>query len=107
MWLCFNDGFVSVVSDKEDHTRLLVRARRRRDLLNLLGADMELVENARADYRWRAVVDRKVFSALVSARVEAIDYPNFKNSVADRDLHDLYMDFWGLHRRYQDREKQN
>src|ERR1039457_5060556 len=29
MWICFNDGFVSVVSDKNNPDRLLVRARRK------------------------------------------------------------------------------
>ena len=36
MWLCFNDGFVSVVADKVDRDRLLVRARRRKDLVHAL-----------------------------------------------------------------------
>jgi hypothetical protein len=31
----------------------------------------------------------------------AIDYTNFKNSVQDDQLHDLYSDFWTLHYRYQ------
>ncbi len=30
-----------------------------------------------------------------------IDYGNFKDSIADDDLHDLYADVWLLHSRYQ------
>jgi len=105
MWICFNDGFVSVVADKNDPGRLLVRARRKKDLLNVCGDSVKVLENAGTDYRWRAFVDRRSFSALVAARVEKIDYTNFKNSVKGADLHDLYMKFWNLHYRYQGQNK--
>ena len=105
MWLCFNDGFLSVVSDKDDPARLMVRARRKQVLLNVCGNDVEVIENAGSDYRWRTFVDRKAFSALVAARIDKIGYTNFKNSVADGDLHQLYMEFWELHRDYQDKDK--
>ena len=102
MWLCCNDGFLSVVSDQQDPARLMVRARRKQDLLNICGNDAKVIEGAGSDYRWRTFVDRKAFSALIAARIDNIDYPNFKNSVADGPLHHLYMDFWVLHRHYQD-----
>lgn len=63
MWLCFNDGFVSVVADKNNLDRLLVRARRKQDLLNVCGKDVEALKDAGTDYRWRTFVDRKAFSA--------------------------------------------
>jgi hypothetical protein len=97
-----NDAFLSVVSDQQDPTRLLVRARRKEALLAVCGKDVEVIESTGADYRWREFVDRKLFSVLVAARIEAISYDNFKHSVADDDLHELYMRFWGLHRHYQE-----
>ena len=103
MWLCFNDGFLSVVVDKNNPARLMVRARRKKDLLNVFG-DVEIIENAGSDYRWRTFVERKAFAALVATRIEAIKYTNFKGSVDDHDLHDLYMDFWSRHRRYQEKD---
>jgi hypothetical protein len=103
MWLCFNDGFLSAVADKNDPTRLMVRARRKKDLRNVFG-DVEIIKNAGTDYRWRTFVDRRAFAALVAARVEKINYPNFKNSVEDQDLHDLYLDFWTMHSRYQQQD---
>src|ERR1035438_2368545 len=66
MWLCFNDGFVSGVADKNNPASLLVRARRRQDLLNVCGKDVEVLKDAGTDYRWRTFVDRKAFSALVN-----------------------------------------
>lgn len=105
MWICFNDGFVSVVADKSNPASLLVRARRKQDLVNVCGKDMEVLKDAGTDYRWRAFVDRKAFSALVAARIGKIDYTNFKNSVKDHDLHEMYMDFWSRHHRYQEQDK--
>jgi hypothetical protein len=105
MWICFNDGFVSVVVDKGDPARLLVRARRKQDLLNVCGKDVEVLDNAGSDYRWRTFVDRKAFSALVAGRIDKIDYTNFKNSIKEKDLHGLYVDFWNLHRQYQEKDR--
>ncbi len=105
MWLCFNDGFLSVVSDMNDPSRLMVRARRKEALTSILGNEVEVVENAGSDYRWRAFVDRGTLAKVVAARIESIAYTNFKNSVTDPDLHDLYFDFWDLHRNYQDHDK--
>jgi len=104
MWLCINDGFLSVVIDKDDPARLMVRARKQ-DLLNVCGNDVEVIENAGSDYRWRAFVDRKAFSALVAAWIDKTGYTNFKNSVSEGDLHRLYMEFWELHRHYQEKDK--
>ena len=103
MWFCMNDGFMSVVADKNDPARLMVRARRKSDLLNIFGPDAEIVETPDADYRWRVFVGRAEFKALIDARIDGIQYTNFKNSVKDHDLHELYSDFWQLHRGYQKR----
>jgi len=104
MWLCFNDAFLSAVIDKNDPARLMVRGRRKKDLINVFGDQAEIIENAGTDYRWRTFVDRKAFAELIAARIDNIDYSNFKNSVGDHDLHDLYLNFWTLHHRYQQRE---
>ncbi|HCC58745.1 MAG TPA: hypothetical protein DEQ47_16105 [Solibacterales bacterium] len=87
--------------DRDDSERLLVRARRKRDLEKILGKDSEIFEDPAADYRWRCFVGRPDFKKIVDQRIDAIDYPNFKNSVIDEDLHQLYMEFWTLHHRYQ------
>lgn len=107
MLLCCNDGFLSVVADKNDPTRLLVRARRKRDLVNICGNDMEVIDGGGTDYRWRTFLDRKTFSALVAARIETIDYWNFENSVKDHDLHGMYDDFWMRHISYQRQDSQS
>jgi hypothetical protein len=45
------------------------------------------------------------FKAVLGDRIEQIDYTNFKNSVKGHDLHNMYLDFWSRHRRYQDQDR--
>jgi hypothetical protein len=100
-----NDGFLSVVADKNNSDRLMVRARRRQDLLNIVGDAVEIIETAAADYQWRAFVSREEFKRIVSSRIDQIDYTNFKNSVEDEALHGMYSDIWSVHRSYQERDR--
>ena len=105
MWICLNDAFLSVVADKDNPERLLVRARRKSDLTSALGEDVEVIENAASDYRWRTFVDRSAVKELLERRIDTLSYTNFKNSVKSHDLHDTYMEFWHTHRRYQESDR--
>jgi hypothetical protein len=100
MWLCMNDSFLSVVADDTDLSRLKVRARRKADLVAVVGPNAQIVKTSERDYPWRTFMRREQFSEILAARIEAIDYENFKNSVRNDDLHDLYSDFWFRHREY-------
>ena len=40
------------LADKDDASRLMVRARRKTDLSNIFGANVEIIETPEADYRW-------------------------------------------------------
>ena len=101
MWLCLNDSFLSVVTDKTDSSRLLVRARRQKDLVNAVGPDAKIENTLDHDYHWRTYISREDFKLLMMDRIDGIDYPNFKDSVKDDDLHDLYLGFWTDHNLYQ------
>lgn len=105
MWIALNTGFLSIVELKGDPARLLVRARRRIDLEHILGMDVVIEETPERDYRWRTVTSREGLKTLLSAAVDAITYTNFKDSTKDRDLHDLYLDMWHAHHRYQQRDR--
>lgn len=91
MWFCFNNGFVS--ADKDG---LVVRARRREHLEDNF-PDKKIVVGGSTDYNYRIFISKKEFSEIVKERIMNIDYGNFKNSVQDDDLHDLYIGFWMLH----------
>jgi hypothetical protein len=85
MWLFTTSGFLSIVEHRDDQDRLLVRARVREDLEPLAeGLGAELRETPAGDYRFRVEADREAVALLVADAVRAVDYPNFKNAVADR-----------------------
>lgn len=95
MWFCMSEGFVSAVEDFNDTSRLLVRARRKEHLEdNFLG--YEVIELDDADYKYRISISKKEFADQIHAKIMNIDYPNFKNSVADPELEDMYHKFWYL-----------
>jgi hypothetical protein len=101
MWLCLNDGFISVVQDKNDANLLMVRARRKAHLKRLLGRKTRIHETPQADYRWRALVGRKRMVGIITNRILSLDYTNFKDSVKDEDLHHMYLGWWFDHHRFQ------
>lgn len=100
MWICFNDGFVSAVQHREEPLLLMVRARRK-EILQSLFPNHEVTEGGSSDYQYRVVVAKEAFAVVVSERISDISYPNFKNSVEDEELHELYQRFWHLHYAYQ------
>lgn len=99
MWLITTRGFYSVVADHCERGNVLVRARAREDLEALAGLipGLDIEETLERDYRFRASVPREVWSAAAAALAEEIDYPNFKNAVAERQgpgrAH-VYSDVW-------------
>jgi hypothetical protein len=101
MWVCFNNAFVSAVQDRHNPDRLCVRARKREHLERLF-PNAEIITIPSRDYACRVFVTKPQFAELLARRVGEIDYPNFKNSVCEDGLHDLYADFWDLHWSYQE-----
>ncbi len=93
MWICANDGFVSIVDKAQNPRALLVRARRRQDLLAIF-PDAKVWESTKSDYRYRAEISRGRVASVIAARLLQIDYDNFKDSVKDRPLHDAYARVW-------------
>ncbi len=104
MWICLNDAFISIVTDEKDPTQLKVRARRR-DHLKRLFPRARIHVDDKADYRFRIFTSREEVAGVIAAHVLDIHYPNFKSSVKDRQLHDMYALWWGDHRKLQDRPK--
>jgi hypothetical protein len=74
------------VSDRDDASYVLVRARVRVDLdrLRELLPDLRPWHDPSADYAWRARVDRREWAYALEVMAGEIDYPNFKDAVAAR-----------------------
>lgn len=94
MWVMLNDAWLSIVADRDDKDFLLVRSRRRGDVARIFG--VEEAEDHAADYTFRAFVHRDQVAGVMSREVERIDYPNFKNSVKDDQLHTAFSRVWSI-----------
>ena len=90
MWVCLREGFISVVQDRYQPDRLMVRARNEQHLRTLF-PDHEIVLTPDADYAARVFIRRDDFIKIITQRINDIDYGNFKDSVRDRELHMLYQ----------------
>jgi len=95
MWICLNDAFLSIVAKDCPPDHLLVRARRAGDIERVFPGVQVKISN-HTDYRYRATVPRQRLAEAIAQRLLAIDYDNFKNSVADDDLHAAYARVWGV-----------
>lgn len=96
MWICLNDAFFSIVDAAETEGKLLVRARRRGDIEKVF-PDATVKRIPGRDYLFRAEIDRNVVAATIAEKIGAISYGNFKDSVRDNKLHDVYARFWHGH----------
>ena len=104
MWICLNDGFLSIVQDRANRGHLLVRARKREHLRGFLGSEEGIAHTPTRDYAYRISLPKEAVAELLSKRIWAIEYDNFKNSVGNDELHDMYENWWNDHRRLQARQ---
>lgn len=81
MWVFLNNAMVSIVAHRTKPDHLLCRARIRGDLQRVFPGH-RVTRTPDADYLYRCVVSRTEVALELSAAVAAIDYPNFKNSLA-------------------------
>ena len=102
MWIFTPYGFFSAVTDRNNHNRLLIRTRARKDLdefrknyCRRLGPTIDSKQLGRgSDYPFRAFVGKKAFSNAMSRVIADMTYGNFKSSVKDNTRHNVYMDVW-------------
>jgi len=108
MWTCSKLGFFSIVKKGKPET-WQVRARRKNDLYELLEAtgleEAEIVSTPEHDYGFRIIVGQDGLDRVFSCLAHSIDYPNFKDCVANlpaqHDKLPAYHDFWGGMRKVQ------
>lgn len=89
MWIFLNSGFISVVQDRRDSEKLVIRARRPEVLMKLFPNEKILLIRE-ADYRYRVFVRRAQLGAVLCREIIGIDYLNFKDSVRDSQTRDFY-----------------
>lgn len=93
MWIFLNNAMLSVVSHRTKPAALLVRARVKGDI-EAIFPDAKVLVLDSADYRYRCEVDRNEMAQVLQQQVQALSYPNFKNSVKDKLRHSWYSKVW-------------
>jgi hypothetical protein len=105
MWLFTSKSFLSVVADKDqpDGPKLLVRSRVEGDIEEIFPT-ADVKETPNGDYRFRAWIPREIVAQAVSRYVDQLSYPNFKNSVTDKQrLHPLMKVWQTMYNHQEDR----
>jgi len=83
MWVFSKYGLYSIVKGIGDTWQ--IRARKLEDLINLMaasGIEYEIRDNIGQDYAYRVFVEAADLSRVMETFQEALDYTNFKNTVA-------------------------
>jgi len=81
MWIFTNSGFISTVSNSVG--TLNVRARDKSSLKKLASTfNVEIEHTPLADYPYRLSLGHDQFAKWIDSQVKAIDYKNFKCSIA-------------------------
>jgi hypothetical protein len=101
MWICLNDGFISAVEDEYRPGFLKVRGRNPQHLKSIFGEDVVVNQIEGTDYCCRVFVTRQQLADILVKRVLDINYGNFKSSVEDDMLHEMYVQIWDCHHNYQ------
>lgn len=96
MWIMLNNAFISVVQDRDDPTLLLARARVKGDLERVFGPIVkpDVKRTVDADYRYRLTIERWELRDALTQAATGIDYPNFKDSVKEKDRAGAYLRCW-------------
>lgn len=109
MWLFTTRGFFSVVAHRDRTDMLLIRARSRDELEQLIqgyGIAARVQSTPRADYPFRIEIPREIFATQVLPLLSMdINYDNFKDACAQRHpdpeySHGLLMSIWSSARRF-------
>lgn len=111
MWIFTTSGFFSCVQDKQDPRQIQMRARSKQDI-EAIEAIMKQrgleftgpFETPKADYRYRVVMPRPIFLAVMVEIAGDLNYTNFKDAAhrsgqGDKPL----MRVWSVMAEYQDR----
>lgn len=104
MWIFMSDAMLSIVADRNNPKRLLVRARKEIDIKRVFGSSVKVKRTPKADYAFRVSLDRGIVLEQIGEHLANIEYDNFKDSVSkgDRARHNAYLRCWYAMRDFQD-----
>lgn len=98
MWVFTKKGFFSVVEDRDNKDRVIVRARSINDIERmayLLTVEPEITLSA--DYPFRLRCSKEEWATVMQYLATSIDYDNFKNTIKDDPIRsECYTRIWAV-----------
>lgn len=111
MWLLTQLGFFSVVQHRDNAAVVMIRARVKADLRELMKVTKvrsPIIKTPDADYPYRTIVHRSNLQLITHALCgsQLLDYSNFKDRVYSRDpeRERIYHQVWALLRQLESLE---
>jgi len=103
MWIFLNDAALSIVADRDNEDRLLVRGRIEGDIDRVF-PEAQVSHTPEFDYAYRAFIARDAVADVIARNIDSIQYDNFKNSIEPQDhaRHTAYLNVWFSMRDYQE-----
>lgn len=95
MWIFTNRAFLSVVADRDDPTKLLVRGRCAAHIRAVF-PNAKIRRTDAADYRWRTSLPRVDVAVKIAETLASVTYENFKDAIEPPELHDAAMRVWAI-----------
>jgi hypothetical protein len=90
MWIFSQGSYLALVQHREDPNLMLVRARRREDILRVFpGAKVE--HHPAGGYQFHSAIHRDTVALRVVALVQQIDYPAFTESIPEAGRREAYQ----------------
>lgn len=120
MWICTQDGFLSLSRVPERLDRSQIRARSKRHLINLKATvrgayglvdrvvsdeieESEIIQHPHGDYKYRIIVSPEVIPQILNLYGHLVTYPSFRSSVPesqqscdDYKLREFLSTVWSL-----------
>lgn len=88
MWIIAQTGFVSLVQDRKDKSKVWVRARIKEDIAMMFPAYAdEIITKIGADYIYRLIVPKDVAALAMWNAVQDVDYDSHAKEVMNRRSH--------------------
>lgn len=88
MWVVSQSGFISLVQDRKDHSKVWIRARIKEDIAQMFPEyAADIITMPGADYLFRLIVPKEVASMAMWNAVADIDYDSHAKEVMNRRSH--------------------
>jgi len=107
MWVFLNNAMFSIVEDRKDNGRFVVRSRGKDEIEKVF--DVPAIVNQGSDYLYRAFIPRERVEEVMVNELRRIKYDNFKASISysDKERKYAYGQVWSVMFNFQENQAED